>query len=148
MFTTSKGVPLSPVLQLIAQTATSCGIETKPLALGLRLLSTDAVLADCWYGVYLCKSSTRGLNRFEHQGAKLRPADKGQWCASVERYSVDSAEQRKQALALVETCVKAGYVALIPVAEKLASDKPALADTKAKKAKPRANKIDEAIKAL
>lgn len=147
---TSKGAPLSAPLAIIVNAAIALGYEVKALALGVRIMQTDIVASDSWRGLYLCKSSGRGLARAEHNGATLRPADKGQWCTCVERCATDATEAQAQALAICQLAIKAGYVGLGKVADSLASAGKASKPSKVDKASKvnTAGKLDKASEAL
>jgi len=167
-FTTSKNVYLSAPLQIIARACDQLGHEMKPLAAGVRIGKTGVVISDQWAGLYLCKSSARGLKRIANEGAKavLRPADKGQFAASCRDNLPATHGEAGEALALAQArdmCLlafEAGYAAFEAVLDALPmidapslvkapskADKPVKAPRKPAKA-PRKAKPAKAAKAL
>lgn len=152
---TNKGAPLSAPLRAIVNACIALGLETKSLALGVRIIGTDAVASDVWCGLYLCKSGGRGLQRAEHNGAMLTPADKGQWCARVASCATDETMAMAQAHAIVAMAVRAGYVGLGIVADTLApfasvdsaDTMPSVVDTSGDSDKPRRKRAKGADKA-
>lgn len=151
---TKKGVPMSQPLNEVLALCESNGLELRPLALGVRIVGTDVVASDAWKGLYLCKSGGRGLQRMEHEGAVLRPADKGQWCASLPQMATDAEEAKVQAAALLHLASKAGYflpelkVEKKPSVQEATPKEGAKGKGRRKKAKSEAQLLDEAIKEL
>jgi hypothetical protein len=149
-----NGTPLSMALCIIIDAAIAAGFECKPLALGMRLVGLDVVLADCWRGLYLCKSGGRGLSktRNEAAGLSLRTADKGQFCISADLLATEQAQATEQARDMLAMGVKAGYVGLGPLVDKL-SAAPSKRDKASKPSKPaseqasKANALDAALAA-
>lgn len=106
---TKNGVPMSAPLAHILDNCIANGFVLKPLAYGVRIMGTDVVASDHWRGLYLCKSSGRGLDRLEADGAFLMPADKSQWRACVQRMANEGDESMAQAKALLGIAKRAGY---------------------------------------
>lgn len=148
---TKNGTPLSLALCIIIDTALTLGIECKALALGVRLKGLDVVLADCWRGLYLCKSSGRGLvkGRDESAALSLRTADKGQFCISADTLAIEQGAANEQARAMLAMGIKAGYVGLQAIADKMGAA-PSKRDKQAKPSKQASktpSKLDAALEA-
>lgn len=128
---TKNGQPMSEPLNIVLGLCEGQGLELKPLALGVRIMGTDVVASDSWRGLYLCKSSGRGLGRAEDGVASLRPADKGQWCVSLGTMATDEADAKLQAAMLLRLAKKAGYF-LPELPEEAAPVEPSAKDSAAR----------------